>query len=81
MLIFRIYLLFWENVLKNFNLEKCAIQRFAEILGFLVSYYHVVKYGPVYIKTCDRLQFQALQPNFGNGNSKLIIDFNACIQC
>lgn len=67
-----------RSLVKEFKLgEKCTIQRFAEMLGFLVSCCPAVKYGPVYTKACERSKFKALQKNLDNYNSKFIVDCNA----
>ncbi|XP_059615632.1 uncharacterized protein LOC132261098 [Phlebotomus argentipes] len=54
--------------------HEYKIQKFAEMLGFLVSCCPAVKYGLVYTKACERLKFLALLRSKGNYNGKLSIN-------
>lgn len=54
--------------------HQYKIQKFAEMLGFLVSCCPAVNYGLVYTKACERLKFRALLNSNGNYNGKLTIN-------
>ena len=51
-----------QCLVKAFKLgEKSRILKFAKMLGFLVSCFPAVNYGPVHTKACERLKFKALR--------------------
>ena len=51
-----------QYLAKAFKLgEKSRILKFAEMLGFLVSCFPAINYGPVHTKACERLKFKALR--------------------